>query len=293
MLSNIRQKISQYKWFLAYGDYSNNILINGLRIKDCHIINNPYVHKWFADPFILENTPDYLQVLVEEFDDQVNRGRIARLVIDKHTDTITDCNIVLDLSTHLSFPAIYRVEGHVFVHPENSASGNSIIYEYDADLDKLVTPKIILNKPLTDAIIIEEDGLYSMYTTQVPISSKNRLDVYQSNFFLGPYTFMRSIDYGYNNARMAGHFIHTDSKIVRPSQDNNHDYGEAVLFYDNTEIIGEIRPSGLPYEGVHTFNVHDNTFIIDLKKYDFPAIHYLLKNILYFVKSLKKRFTRS
>jgi hypothetical protein len=281
ILNRIRLALSEYKWDLAYGNYTDCIITNGLKAIDYHIIKNPFVHKWFADPFILDESSEELKVLVEEFDDRVNRGRIARLVIDKRTHTITDCKIVLDLSTHLSFPAIYKMDDKIYVHPENSASGTSKIYLYDEEQEMLTNPITILDKPLTDAVIVAENGLHCMYATQIPTSSRNRLDVYQSDTFEGPYIYIKTIDFCKNNARMAGLFISIDGSFIRPAQDNNHDYGEAVLFYNGTKIIGEIRPQGLPYEGVHTFNKSKNTFVIDLKKYNYPILHSLLKNVYY------------
>jgi len=238
------------------------------------------------DPFILAENEHFIQFLVEEFDSCVNRGRIARIVVDKKCDTITECHIILDLPTHLSFPAIYRdEEGFIYVHPENSASGKSSIYRYDKAEDKLVEPLELVDKPLTDAIIQYENGKYIMYATEIPGEAGPFLKVFESDSILKPFVKVNEIDFGNRTARMAGQFLKTEYGIIRPSQDCIYDYGEAVLFYRGKEIIGELRPSGWRYEGIHTFNTYQNTFVIDLKKYNHAWIHYHLKALKKKIKS--------
>ena len=101
-------KIKQIKKLLEESEWKLGILLNGYddlkanRVK--WISNGIYKNKWFADPFILDFDDKKITLLVEEFDYSIHRGRIARLVIDRNSWTITDCKIILDLGTHLSFP---------------------------------------------------------------------------------------------------------------------------------------------------------------------------------------------
>ena len=124
-MSYFRERLAHYAWDIAFGTYSDTIITNGLSGINVKVVKNPYKNKWFADPFILEATENTIQFLVEEFDDKVGRGRIARLKVNKSNCRIEECSIILDLPTHLSFPVIYRVNGCIYVHPENSASGSS------------------------------------------------------------------------------------------------------------------------------------------------------------------------
>lgn len=47
-------------------------------------------------------------------------------MVNKKDNEIKECSIILDLPTHLSFPVIYNVDGEIYVHPENSASGGEL-----------------------------------------------------------------------------------------------------------------------------------------------------------------------
>lgn len=281
MLKTIRNKISQYSWALAYGQFSEEIITNGINFNECNYVKNPYKNKWFADPFILEEDDNTLQLLVEEYDSSLNRGRIARLVIDKKEDKIKECNIILDLDTHLSFPAIYRLDGKIYVHPENSASGKSILYEYDRSNDRLVNPVVLIDEPLTDAIIVKGDNAYEMYATKVPHACGSCLHKYIANKFEGPYQYLETTDYTIRSARLAGYFLNSPNGQIRVAQDCCHDYGEAVLFYSNNNKVGEIRPKGFRVEGVHTFNTLGQSYIIDLKVYKHSFIHKVLKSLKY------------
>ena len=56
ILTKIKKKLAHYTWDLAYGEYTDDIIENGLKCINLHIIKNPFKKKWFADPFILKET---------------------------------------------------------------------------------------------------------------------------------------------------------------------------------------------------------------------------------------------
>ena len=269
-----------YTWDLAYGEFSSSILKNGLGGIKLNYIKNPFPNKWFADPFILEEDTKSIQFLVEEFDYSVGRGRIARLLVDRKDKEIKECSIILDLPTHLSFPAIYRVDGEVYVHPENSASGGSYIYRYDKAADQLVEPKLMVNEPIADAIIHKDGENYRMYATRVPDTNGCTLHEYVSNSLFGPYNLVGEDSFDKNTARMAGMFLTlADGQIIRPAQDCFGDYGKAVIMYDGHVELCRLSPTSYKHAGIHTFNTLGQTFVIDIKKYDFPLLYKLIRAI--------------
>ena len=277
MIKQFKEKLLHYSWDLAYGHYSESMFKDGLAASDYHIVGNPYKNKWFADPFIYKDNPEQLELFVEEFDYSVGRGRIGHLVISKRTNKIEYMSIILEKDTHLSFPAIYRTNGKVYVHPENSASGRSYMYRYDESLDKLVEPIEVLAEPVTDAIIKEKDGRFMMYATKVPIPNGNELYVYQADSLFGPYQFKENIVFDKAFARMAGAMISTPAREnIRPAQDcEGSEYGRAVHFMEGHNVVSSLRPPAFKYAGIHTFNTLNRTFIVDLKKYDYPWLYHL------------------
>lgn len=274
----IKEKLAHYTWDIAYGTFSDSILKDGLTGIKINIIKNHYKNKWFADPFILEENEHYIQFLVEEFDYSIGRGRIARLNVRKKDNRIVECSIILDLPTHLSFPVIYRIDGEVYVHPENSASGASFIYLYDRVAEKLVNPKLVVNEPIVDAVIRKEGDKYRMFATRVPEINGCTLHEYSSKSLFGIYQHVAEETYEKNTARMAGMFLQLSSgEIIRPAQDCFRGYGKAIVMYDGHKQLLKIEPTNYKYAGIHTFNTYEGSFVVDYKKYDYPLIYKLTR----------------
>lgn len=279
ILTNVKKKLMHYTWDLAFF-YFEGTQLSDFSPKNINIVVNPFKCKWFADPFILDFNDKEIELLVEEYDLNIKRGRIARIVVDKKRNVISECHIVLDQPTHLSFPAIYRENGRTYVIPENSESGSLFIYEYDREKDKLVAPKLLHPEPLTDAIIDFQDEKYKMYATCLPEPNGNILFIYESDALMGPYHKIAEASFVGNTARMAGYIIHKKEMNIRPAQDCNREYGEAVIFYDGDKEINRILAPKFKYSGLHTFNTFNGLGVLDLKVYDC----FLLVKIWGFIK---------
>lgn len=277
-MSSLKVKFAHYTWDIAYGTYLDSIITDGLKGVRVNVVKNPYKNKWFADPFILEEDENAIHFLVEEFDYSIGRGRIARLKVNKKNNKIIECSIILDLPTHLSFPVIYRVDGGVYVHPENSASGASYVYRYDRASDKLVEPILMLEEPIADAIIRKDGEVYRMFATRVPETNGCTLHEYTSENLFGSYQHVGEETFERNTARMAGMFLTAfDGRTIRPAQDCFGGYGKAVIMYDGRQQLCRIEPTSYKYAGIHTFNTFNSSFVIDYKKYDYPYLYKLMK----------------
>ena len=111
--------------------------------------------RWYADPFILEVTDDEIQLLVEDFGYNLHKGIISLLHIDRKTMNITARKELLELPTHLSFPAILRKNGHIYVYPESMRSGSLTIYEYHPDTETLSPVASICDEAVWDSVITD------------------------------------------------------------------------------------------------------------------------------------------
>lgn len=82
------QKISAYikatKYNIGFVDGDLQSVLEGKPLS-VNWLKHPYTDRWFADPFIFDVTDDVIIVLVEEWYDPIQRGRISKLVIDKNT----------------------------------------------------------------------------------------------------------------------------------------------------------------------------------------------------------------
>lgn len=280
LLDNIRS----YKWDLAIALTSEGHRFDNSNWNNFHIIKAPK-DKWYADPFILDVTDDNIVVLVEEFTYSINRGRLAKLVIDKSSYKIIEEKIILDLSTHLSFPAVLRLGGDVYIYPENSASGKTTLYRYNLQDDSFVVVNTLSDLPLTDAIIAEVRGHNYLFATKIPTQNGNELTIFESTNILGSYRPIQTIILSDNTARSAGDIFVDGNRIIRPAQNCNGGYGVGMVFQEVIKdetgnfVIKELfRKSPLKgYIGMHTYNQYKGYVIVDLHARRHPILHKILQ----------------
>ena len=256
-------------------------------------VKNPYKNVcWFADPFILDVTDDYIILLVEEMRYAEHKGRIAKLIINRHTMTIMKMDILLEEDTHLSFPCIWRDEEDVYVYPENHDSGKLNLYKLVDNASQLEKVCVLCDAPLTDATMTDIFGERQIFSTKMPNPNGNELFVYTLDIQLIE-TSVDRVRFKDNHARMAGQFFEYEGKMYRPAQDCNEQYGGAVII-DEVERVGEqyiFKPikrlaSKHPRlrQGMHTLNEYKGIVVIDVKGYE-----HVIGDIIYFLVQLKKR----
>lgn len=254
-------------------------------------IVNPFRDRWFADPFILDVTEDYVYVLAEEYAFKTRKGRIAKLSVNRRTLRIEDYTIVLETPTHLSFPSILRKDGRVFVYPESCRSGHLCLYEFDSQQDELALVKTICDDPVWDSVIVNLKGVPQLFT-----ANKNdySLDIYDWDPESSRFTYAKSILSNDKSSRMAGQLFSYKGKVYMPSQYCEKVYGGGVIIKEvtlegDTYSFKEVKRIESPHPKrrikLHTLNEYDGFVIIDVGGYDFPLCAGLLRGM---VKRLKR-----
>ena len=250
---------------------------------DVNWINHNYQDRWFADPWILEVTDKQIILLAEEFRYSKCVGRVARLTISRRDYRLVDMTIVLEKDTHLSFPAILRKEGHIYVYPENGYSGVFTIYEY---LDGKLVPVHEYGKmPLADAVMTDMFGKTKLYATHLPLPNGKELYVYEYNEKEQVFERSNVLSFNKEVARMAGDFFKYHGTIYRPAQDCITRYGNAIIIQEmNTmgEVVTDVKRIVSPHykykEGCHTLNSYNGITVIDVNGYVHPL---LAKSVLW------------
>lgn len=262
------------------------ICLNGLEdLKNGHVhwIDNGIYKgkKWFADPFILDYDDQRIYLLVEEFDYKVHRGRIAKLTIDRNSWTVSDCKILLNLPTHLSFPMIWREGEKIYVCPENYESGSWNMYCYDATSERLDKVHQIIDEKLTDAIFYHEANDYWILSTYEPRPNGPELTIWHSSSLKGSYREVQRVSFRENVGRNAGSFFQYDGKLIRPAQESNNTYGHSIQFQVVLIQGGEFTfkkyfsfhtPHPVYDAGTHTYNQYKDMSVIDVKGYRYRTI---------------------
>lgn len=258
-------------------------------------ITNPFRDRWFADPFILDVTEDYVFLLAEEYEFKTMKGRIAKLCVNRKTLRIDNFVILLELPTHLSFPSILRKDGHVYVYPESCHSGKLDLYELNPQKDKLIFVKTICDDPIWDSVIVDIIGRPQLFT-----ANKNdySLDIYEWDSQIDRFVYSRSITSKDKSSRMAGQLFEYKGKVYMPSQYCENIYGGEVLL-KQVSICGEEYcfnevkrlKSTHPFrrDRLHTLNEYKGEVIIDVGGYDFPLVAKCMRRISYSMKKKRQR----
>lgn len=275
---DLRKYVYNNHWTLGFSEDNLEEIVNGIQ-PTFHWMKNPYNNRWFADPFILDVTDEYIWVLVEEYYDPIKRGRISKLTVNRRNYQLEKIDVVLELPTHLSFPVIKRIGGDIFIYPENGASNQLNLYKYNPFTNECKKERTLAKGYLADAIITDLFGKELMFTTIVPNHNGKELLVYTEED--GQYKEKREIRFESNIARNAGDWFLLNNKVYRPCQDCNERYGGAVILQevlksDDCFSFHEINTINAAYKsyqlGCHTFNHYKGLIVIDVNGYRRPFL---------------------
>lgn len=269
-------------WALAFVENDIQSILQGDRLKYI-LVKNPYKDRWFADPFIIDVSDTNYTLLVEEFLYELDKGRISKLTVDRRSMEITNSETVLELDTHLSFPAILRCGDDIFIYPENSDANELALYKYNKVENKFYKIKRLSNSPLTDAIFCRIKGNLFILSTQLPNPNRNELGIYSLNEKSSLFELEQKYLFKDNVARNGGGVILFQGKMYKVSQNCNRGYGCGLvihqIIYDeqhnkwNFLEVTRIFPDSKRYDlGIHTLNIYKGHAVIDLKGYHFPYI---------------------
>lgn len=247
-----------------------------------HWVKKRFKDRWFADPFILDVTNSEIIILAEEYCYDICRGRIARLVIDRKSYEEKSFEIILELPTHLSFPFIIRQNAKVYLLPENSASGCSIIYEYDDITRNLKPLHYLAEEPFADATVFEMEGKTYLCTTMLPDTNSKSIKIYSfDKEALKVIDKIATVEFSIVCGRNAGEVFELDGHLYRPAQDCTLRYGHGVILQKiilkdgkwKFDDVNSYYPNSFKYnQGVHTFNHYKGLTVIDARGYRNPII---------------------
>lgn len=279
-MNPLRKYAYHTKWTIGFSTQSlSDVVEKNLPLVGFKWMKSDYKKGWFADPFILDVTESNIILLAEELYYPTGLGRISRLTIRKKDYTLLAVDPVLQLDSHLSFPAILRIENKIYFYPENFVSGKLNLYEYNVDNNSCKLVRTLCRAPLTDAIVTDVVGnSFAIYSTEGTDPNGCVLKRFQEDgTVLNTYSFPNKI------ARNAGNWFQLGGKIYRPAQDCNDCYGAAVILQqvsvkNKNELVFKdmrrIESDNDDYNlGCHTFNHYKGVIVIDAKAYRRPIAH--------------------
>ena len=295
IVKGLFHRLTEKEWNIGFILKSPEEILKSDKL-DVHWMKHKYKDRWFADPFILSVTESEIVLLVEEKYHPINRGRISKLIVDRKTMCLKECVPVLELDTHLSFPAVLRVGKSVYIYPENSEALHLKLYRYHADRGT-VTPECLLShEPLTDAVITTSFGSPCLLATNLPEPNGSVLGVYGAEEWNGVYELKYKVDFPDNTARSAGKIFKVDDHFIRPAQDCNRSYGGGIVLqkvgFDNGKFtfqeLKRFYPVSWRYPlGLHTLDVEENVAVVDGLGFRRPVVGYILRRLREIMRFLR------
>lgn len=275
--------------------------------------------RWFADPFVLDVTDEEILLLVEDYPYATKKGVISQLHINRKTMEITSRKVLLDLPHHLSFPAIWRKDGHIYVYPESAKSGRLDMYEYNAKKEELTFVKTICDDVIWDSYITEAFGEQLLFTG-AHTNNDYILDIYRWDNKKERFLHFDEVHSRFKNSRLGGALFEYKGEMYYPAQNCERVYGGAIdikrIVDSRKSIVDSKEPKALdaahldasrleqrfsvevvkhlesPHPtmklGMHTMNEYKGVVVIDVKGYRFGWIGAMMARLV----SLKKRWRK-
>ena len=291
LLNNFKNRVIAARWNIGIADLSNDYELSNIRYLKG---GGDFLEYWFADPFLVDENEESFEIICEEMVCSKGKGRIVRLTVHKKDFCLVHKESILDLKTHLSFPYPLRVNGNLYIFPENGQSGQQRSYQYNG---KLTFSSTLVEDSIYDPVIFQADGVWWMLATSAPDANGCVLNVYRSDNPLEGYNLSQTISFNDNIARRAGCvFYDAKGRLISPAQVCNNYYGEGIslqeIKVDRGEIaikeIKRISPFGnMLSPGFHTFNVFSGgkQVIIDGYGYGSRFFH----DLYFCVRGLKNK----
>jgi hypothetical protein len=274
LMSKLLEYFKATKYNIGFVDGNLESIIEGEPIK-VNWMKHSYKDRWFADPFILDVTDNEIIVLVEEWYDPLQRGRISKLIVDKSSFDLLELKVMIDEGSHLSFPSIERIGNEIYIYPERAGSFLER-YRYDHEKDSFEKDGRVSDLPLTDSVITDFFGQRLLFSTKMPDANGKELGIYSWNNTKKMFVLQEYYHFDENISRMAGNFFVYGGNVYRPAQVCIKSYGDAVSiqkvdYQSEKWSFREIRRIYSPNKdydlGFHTFNTYKSVIVVDALGY--------------------------
>ncbi len=259
-------RISELKEGYSFFDLSNYISLYNINTPFI-TIKNKAVTK--ADPFLFVQN-NKLYIFYEEQSSFDAKG-IIKMRYTENLKNWTKAITVLEESSHLSFPFVFRDGNCVYMIPESSHDNAIRIYIANETLDKWELKKVILEGDrFVDSIIHKQDEIYYLFTSVQLNDNSYVLKIFYSKSLWEDWQLHPASNsiIGKKGTRNGGAIINTGTSLYRPVQDCSKIYGSQLDIFkiekldtqnyqEKLEISSLFPKYSFPTIGGHHFNCID------------------------------------
>lgn len=273
--TGIRRALHTNGWYLGFQiDPPETTRIDP---ADWQIIRPPRDCFW-ADPFPVVHSSEQALIYVEEWPDQLGRGRLAALEMNRD-GSWQRLGTVMEEPIHLSHPFLFDWEGERYLIPETSARHTVELYRQRGNdpLDWELVDVWMEGERVVDVTVQFISGRWWLLANIAieGISPHDELHAFFSDSPLGPWTSHAAnpIVSDPRRARPAGRIFEADGSLIRPGQDCGRRYGRAITLCQIDELSptryvegtqGRLEPEPLGANRLHTLNTDGWLRVIDL-----------------------------
>lgn len=239
-----------------------------------------------ADPFIWR-AEDGLRVVYEEYPEWRSRAHIGSFPLEINGGTY---RTEMSCAFHMSYPYIFREDETWLCVPESAEAGGVDLYQWDKSGLRWQLIQRLLHEPVLDPTLINHEGRWYMFGTLLNDGPHDKLRIWHSASLRGPWKrhCQDPAKVDICSSRSGGSFFRYRNGLFRPAQDCSSGYGLAVtvnriLSLSETNFI-EVFQSRLgpdqsgPYpDGLHTFSISGDVFVIDGKRKVLHLLAFLIK----------------
>lgn len=250
---------------------------NGVDAASLHSIHPPAGHFW-ADPFPVVLSPERGLIYVEEWADDLGRGRLAVLEIDRHGHW-QRLGTVMEEPIHLSHPFLFSWEGQRYMIPETSARQTVELYRQEGEnpLDWRLHEVWMEGQRVVDVTVQPIADRWWLFANVADdgTSAHDELHAFWAESPLGPWQphAANPVVSDPGRARPAGLLFEQDGQLIRPGQDCGARYGRAIVLCEIEElsperyverVVGRMEPAPYGANRLHTLNTDGWLRVIDL-----------------------------
>ncbi len=276
------------KWNIGIAKISTKSIISNFKISDKDMVWMPEEHGYyFADSFLYEyNGQTWL--FYEKFTYNTNSAGLSVVEILNNNGEISygESIDILKSKFHQSYPYVFEEDGSIYIIPEQSESGNVVLYEAINFPSEWKESKILLkNFSGVDATPFKYDNMWWMFVSELGDNENKQLELYYANELKGEWRKHKfsPILNTRKGARMAGNIVNDNGILYRFGQDCSETYGGGIVVFEIEELtvnnykekkIGEIKSFGKYSKGFHTIgSISNNQSIvaIDAKRWAGPV----------------------
>lgn len=268
----------EHGWACFYRRRTNSVLAGPLTSKQPFSELLTSWRYWCADPFIVYENGQYY-VFCELMDIKTSHGLLGLAKLNPSGKTYV--KPIADLTCHVSYPNVFKVQGTWYMIPETSERKTIELYRAVHFPDKWEKQAVLAENIIAaDTTMFEQNGQFYVFIYE-PLHNPDKLHIARLNLQTGQLENKRMVkEYDTRVGRPAGNIWIENGKYYRPVQSGTQKYGEKMFIYEfqfdpqsghyTEQLVKELTLGAFDlqlvkagFSGCHTYNACGDFEIID------------------------------